>query len=177
MDIESDRIDIKIRDVLCKNESDVLPLFKRKSRHSNGLVFYVKGGHSLTTENGREHITAEGDLLYLPYGSSYENRVLGSGIEFYEINFEIFDNGDPAAGRIASCNTSLRYTIFTELSPTRIRSRRWPICFSCSLPFFVITITAAPNRWQGGVFCLRWIISKTDITRKRASEKLRKWAI
>jgi AraC-like DNA-binding protein len=95
LDIESDRIDIKIRDVLCKNESEVLPLFKRKSRHSNGLVFYVKGGHSITTENGREYVTAEGDLLYLPYGSSYENRVLGSGIEFYEINFEIFDNGEP----------------------------------------------------------------------------------
>ena len=92
--LDEGRLDIRIRSVKYKAERDVLPYYYRRNRHSNSLVFYLKGGHRHTFEDGSECVSRDNDILFLPYGSNYVNRVIDSRIEYYQIDFEIFDNGE-----------------------------------------------------------------------------------
>ncbi len=93
INLASNGIDIKIRDVLYKTEATVLSFYQQKNRHSNSIVFYIHGGHKHRMENSEEFTTVPHDLLYLPYNSNYVSRVLEPGIEYYQVNFEIYENG------------------------------------------------------------------------------------
>jgi AraC-like DNA-binding protein len=45
-------------------------------------------------ENGEQIISSDYDLLFLPYNSNYVNQVIDSRIEYYQIDFELYENGD-----------------------------------------------------------------------------------
>lgn len=69
--------------------------YHREYRPMNGIILYVKGGHIRKMASGEEFRSAENDLLYLPYGSSYTSYLLEKGTEYYEINFRVEVNGEP----------------------------------------------------------------------------------
>ena len=95
INLERNRIDISIRNVYYKSESMVLPHYRRDNRHSNGLAFYIKGGHRHTMDNGDVFVSSHYDLLYIPYNSNYVNCVTDKNIEYYQIDFELYENGAP----------------------------------------------------------------------------------
>ena len=70
------------------------PEYVCPSRESNGLIYYIRG--SQIFEYGDSILEArEGDVLYLPYGSVYRNRVYDPKTEYYEIDFNLYQNGEP----------------------------------------------------------------------------------
>ena len=95
INLKSNRLDIRIKDVFYKTESTVQNTFFREHRPSNSLVFYTKGGHIHTFSNGEPIISNPYDILYLPYGSTYSNEVKENRIEYYQVDFEIFENNEP----------------------------------------------------------------------------------
>lgn len=92
--ITDDNVSIKIKNLFYKTEKDVLKTFVQEKRHSNGLMFYIKGGHKFKMASGEEFCTSDGDLLYLPYGSKYTNSVVRDGIEYYQINFTLMKGNE-----------------------------------------------------------------------------------
>lgn len=85
---------IRINRIVYKTEKDILKNFIRDRREFNGLVFYVKGGHKFSMSCGEKFSTSDGDLLFIPYGSSYVNQVIEKGIEYYQIEFSLIKNGE-----------------------------------------------------------------------------------
>ena len=95
LDLNEQKIEIKIRDVFYKAERDVLPYYVRKNRHSNGIVFYIQGGHAHLMDSGEEFVSRDRDLLCLSYGSDYVSRVKNPRIEYYQIDYELYKDGAP----------------------------------------------------------------------------------
>ncbi len=61
-------------------------------RDSDGIIYYINGSQTFTFNN--ETIVASKDeVLYIPYGSKYVNRVTDPETEYYQIDFLVRNNG------------------------------------------------------------------------------------
>jgi|LSQX01.1.fsa_nt_gb YesN/AraC family two-component response regulator len=91
--IESQEISIRLVDAQYRLKT--LSTFRRKAREADGFIIYIRGGHTVNVPGVPIFTTGPSELLYLPYRSTYESRLLEAGTEYYEINFQLFQNGEP----------------------------------------------------------------------------------
>ncbi len=66
--------------------------FSQKNRPTSSFVYYVKGGQEFEFTDYKISAVA-GMMVYLPCGSSYTNRILSDDTEYYQIEFNVYDNG------------------------------------------------------------------------------------
>lgn len=94
--ITNRNLNIKIVNVI--HRINVTPTFSRDSRNADGLVFYLKGSQAFEFSNDpQKHITgSKGDILYLPFRSSYKNNVYDPQTEYYQVDFVIYKDGLPS---------------------------------------------------------------------------------
>lgn len=90
MYVNNDRADIELKYVLYR--SGVTKNFVQKCRRQDSFVYYLSGGHEFKFSGHSFKVTA-GEIVYLPIGSSYTNRVLSPETEYYQIDFKIYDGG------------------------------------------------------------------------------------
>jgi len=64
------------------------------SRDSNAFIYYIKGKQNFHFPHVNI-IAYEGDMLYIPYGYSYKNRVTDPTTEYYQIDFNIYEDSHP----------------------------------------------------------------------------------
>jgi len=69
-----------------------LHVYTETKRTSDSLVFYVKGGHCFAFAD-ISLIAEEGNMVYIPYGSSYTNYTLSDDTEYFQVDFLTFRNG------------------------------------------------------------------------------------
>ena len=120
IDLSCEKIEISIEKVLYKTASMVRKTFRRDDRYSDGVVCYIKGGHVHEMDTGEITQSAANDLLYLPYGSSYDSRVAERGVEYYQIDYTVYNDGNKIstldAARIIHSPDSEEYLpIFREI--------------------------------------------------------------
>lgn len=89
---ESGSINIKIETVIYRYNANAI--YNEKSRHSDGFVYYVKGGHSFDFSDFSLK-TKVGNLLYLPYKACYKNKLTEKCTEYYQIDFLLYQDGIP----------------------------------------------------------------------------------
>ena len=70
------------------------PSYREPGRKTNGFIYYLKGGHTFFFPD-ETFRTKPGDLLYLPYGVAYHNKLNSPDTEYYEIDFLLLENGTP----------------------------------------------------------------------------------
>lgn len=69
------------------------PEFVCPSRNYNGFIYYLKGRQIFEFKDTRIEAT-EGDLLFLPYDAAYRNLVPDPETEYYEVDFNLYQNGE-----------------------------------------------------------------------------------
>lgn len=84
---------VEFVDIFYRNNT--MPKYHREYRPANGLILYTKGGHRRKMADGSEFISQISDVLYLPYGSSYDSILLQPGTEYYEIDFHLLKDSAP----------------------------------------------------------------------------------
>lgn len=85
-------IHIELQNVFLKKNA--APKFSNKFREVNSFIYYIKGGQCF--EFGKNKVYArEGDLLIMPYGFNYKNRLLSKDTEYYQVDFLVFDGTKP----------------------------------------------------------------------------------
>lgn len=85
-------INIELHNVFLKK--NVTPKFSNKFREVNSFIYYIRGGQCF--EFGKNKVyTKAGDILIMPYGLNYKNRLLSLDTEYYQIDFLVFDQGKP----------------------------------------------------------------------------------
>lgn len=84
---------VEFVDIFYRNNT--MPKYHRSFRPANGLILYSKGGHKRKMADGTEYISQAADVLYLPYGSSYDSILLQPGTEYYEIDFHLLKDSVP----------------------------------------------------------------------------------
>lgn len=92
---------ICIKNIICKTEIELnriiyrynpLTTYTVDSRDSNSLIYYVHGGHNF--DFGTYKLEASGgQLVYIPFGSSYINHSISPRTEFYQIDFNFLKDG------------------------------------------------------------------------------------
>ena len=92
LDINIGKIEIKISMVLYRHSA--LSVYHEKCRHSDGLIYYVKGGHRIDFDSFSIR-TEKGNLLYLPCFETYSNELTDKHTEYYQIDFQLYENGKP----------------------------------------------------------------------------------
>lgn len=91
-DINTDRIEIQITTVLYRHNA--MPVYHEKCRHSDGFIYYVKGGHRIHFDSFSIE-TEKGNLLYLPVNEAYYNELTDKHTEYYQIDFQLYKDGRP----------------------------------------------------------------------------------
>jgi AraC-like DNA-binding protein len=115
---ETNRIDLEISAIYYRSMT-IASTYVQKSRPSSSLIIYVKGGHRFDFGNVKFE-AREGEMVYLPVGSSYINTLLSPDTEYYQINFNFFKNNKPYplwnCWQSFSADFSLKYLlIFKEI--------------------------------------------------------------
>ena len=78
------------------HRSRVTRTHEKVFREQNSLVFYLRGGHRFSF--GQEELLAkQGDVVLLPYGACYKNLALQEDTEYYQIEFDLRQNGEKCA--------------------------------------------------------------------------------
>ncbi len=88
----AEKVGIELIHVVKKRNAK--PSYRESGRKTNGFIYYLRGGHSFSFPNNSFRTKAD-DLLFLPYGASYCNKLRAPDTEYYEINFVLFENGTP----------------------------------------------------------------------------------
>lgn len=94
--------------MFCSGEIHIKPLFAFEKvcndarytcyfgRASNGIIFYLDGGHEFAYGT-QKLVTKQGDLVFLPKGLKYSNRIIpgsdGATCRYYQINFQSLCKG------------------------------------------------------------------------------------
>ncbi len=65
--------------------------FTRSKRLYNTIVIYTKGSHTFKLSDGRIMALKEGEVLYIPQNASYINYPSRPDMEFYHVDFRIWD--------------------------------------------------------------------------------------
>ena len=73
-----------------------------KFREANSFVYCLQGGFDFDFGTYKLRISP-GEMMYLPYGSAYTNTLIGSSVEYYQIQFSIYDGETPVALRDKAC--------------------------------------------------------------------------
>lgn len=66
-----------------------------QNRNKTSLLLISKGRCRITSPDGT-FFAEEGALLYLPKGSYHRFQIINAPLEYYEVNFQISVNGEPA---------------------------------------------------------------------------------
>ena len=83
-------INIELVRILYRNNAKAV--YHEKARQADGFIYYVKGGH--TFDFGKSSLCTKAEnLVYLPYGETYTNRLTEKYTQYYEIDFKIYDKG------------------------------------------------------------------------------------
>lgn len=118
MFLDTSRIELEICTIYYRAIT-IATTYVQNNRPSSSLIFYVKGGHRFDFGNNQFE-AKEGEMVYLPVGSSYTNTLLSPDTEYYQINFNFFKNNIPYplwnCGRTFSADFSLKYLLsFKEI--------------------------------------------------------------
>ena len=65
-------------------------------RKTNSFMYCLQGGFDFDFGTYELKVRA-GEMLYLPYGSSYTNKLSDAPTEYYQIQFSVYDNGQPVS--------------------------------------------------------------------------------
>ena len=82
------RVDVELESILYR--ANASKHFVQPCRPTNALIYYVSGGHRFDFEEFSIECR-EGEILYLPQGSTYTNHLLSKDTEYYQINFNLYD--------------------------------------------------------------------------------------
>ena len=96
-----------------------IPTHTEKFRESESIVFYIKGGHRFDFGDYTLD-TAEGNMLYIPYGSVYTNEVTSENTEYFQVDFNFLNEGTPGRmfdrAKVFDAEQSLKYLpLFREM--------------------------------------------------------------
>lgn len=94
-DLASNRIEIDL--ITVQYRFNTSKMYHEKSRMSDGFVYYIKGGHTITLPDGTVLTPHASDFIYIPYGSVYDSRMNEETTEYYEIDFNLYDHGKPVS--------------------------------------------------------------------------------
>ena len=90
----ANKINIELHNVFLKK--NVTPSFSNNFRPVNSLIYYRVGGQCF--EFGENRVIAKaGDVLIMPYGLKYKNRILSKDTEYYQIDFSVYSDSAPFA--------------------------------------------------------------------------------
>ena len=73
-------------------------------REYNSFICCIQGGFDFDFGTYKIRLNS-GEMLYLPYGSSYTNVMFGNNIEYYQIQFSVYDGETPVSLRDKACIT------------------------------------------------------------------------
>ena len=128
------RADIELDCVLYRSNID--KRFFQPCRPTSSFIYYINGGHLF--DFGTYKIECkETDIVYLPQGYSYTNYSLSDNSEYYQINFNIYDNGKPVAifdklTVLQNNNTTKYFSLFSDTHNYYVKrnSAYVPLCIS-----------------------------------------------
>ena len=86
------RADIEVRFVFHKKRAD--KTYQCDFRPANSLVCYLNGGHTFYC-SGKRTEGRVGDIVIIPYGATYRNELLCDDTQYYQIDFCIYEKGEP----------------------------------------------------------------------------------
>ena len=89
---ESNFFNIKLTEVLYRYNAN--SVYHENSRRADGLIYYTKGGHIFNFDEFSLE-TEAGELLYIPYGEKYTNKIKVKYTEYYQIDFVLYDGENP----------------------------------------------------------------------------------
>jgi AraC-like DNA-binding protein len=88
------KFEFEIKRILFRFNKTIANTHAENNRDSSSLIYYVNGGHSF--DFGDYHIQGgEGNMIYIPCGSSYINHLTASKTEYYQIDFNFLKDGKP----------------------------------------------------------------------------------
>ncbi len=61
-------------------------------RDSDGIIYYINGSQTFIFEN-ETVVASKNEVLYIPYGAKYKNKVTDPETEYYQIDFLIRNKG------------------------------------------------------------------------------------
>lgn len=88
------KVDVEIKFVFHKKKAD--KTYRCDFRPANSLVCYLNGGHAFYCSKKRIEGRA-GDIVVIPYGAAYRNELLSDDTQYYQIDFCIYEKGEPKA--------------------------------------------------------------------------------
>lgn len=145
------RADIELECILYR--SNVAKQFVQPYRPTNSFIYYISGGHIFDFGKYKTECR-EGEIIYIPQGTSYTNYSLSKDTEYYQINFNIYDNGCPVV-------------LFNELTILdKIHSKKYISLFSDSHNLYVKrTFSYTP-------FCISNILKLIGVFSTEKNEKI-----
>lgn len=75
-----------------------------KFREANSFIYCIQGGFDFDFGTYKIRLNP-GEMVYLPYGCAYTNVMFGNNIEYYQIQFSVYDGETPVALRDRACTT------------------------------------------------------------------------
>lgn len=75
-----------------------------KFRQTNSFIYCMQGGFDFDFGTYKIRLNS-GEMIYLPYGCAYTNVMFGNNIEYYQIQFSVYDGKIPVALRDRACTT------------------------------------------------------------------------
>lgn len=79
----------------CYHRIRVDPVYNCDARDADGLIYYINGAQRFAFAD-TAIVGTEGAMVYLPYGSKYQNFVNRPETEYYQVDFIVYKNGAPA---------------------------------------------------------------------------------
>ena len=73
-------------------------------RQTNSFIYCIQGGFDFDFGTYKIRLNP-GEMLYLPYSCAYTNVMFGNNIEYYQIQFSVYDGETPVALRDRACTT------------------------------------------------------------------------
>lgn len=77
--------------------------YHESRRISDGIIYYITGGHRINNASNQHLEASEGDLLFIPCCLSYDSIVTAENTEYYEIDYQLYQNGKPVRLMEESC--------------------------------------------------------------------------
>ncbi|MBE6613373.1 MAG: helix-turn-helix transcriptional regulator [Ruminococcaceae bacterium] len=90
-----DRRNFRIDILQSVHRIHVDPLYICPSRPANTVIYYLNGTQHFEFP-GREFDTHAGDVLFLPYEANYINRVFDPTLEYFQVDFLVYQDDKPA---------------------------------------------------------------------------------
>lgn len=88
------KFEFEIKRILFRFNNTIARTHAVTNRDSSALIYYVNGGHCFDFGDYQLHCS-EGNMIYIPYGSSYINHLNSSKTEYYQIDFNFLKDGKP----------------------------------------------------------------------------------